>query len=584
MGPSLISNCLNRYSSYRITAALIAWSLASVTHGQVQIAGVEGRLLENILIHLNLDDETCDAPEWRVREQSERSGAEIRAALEAYGYYSPEASTTLSFGEDCWSADISVDLGEPVRLRRVDIAVAGEGGADPIFLQLIAASELREGEPLLHAAYDALKRGLLDVAQRRGYAEAAFTATRIDVYPLERVADVVLQLDSGPRYSFGAITTSQDILDPVMLERYYEFRTGDPFHRNHLTALYGALIDSGYFNSVDVRPQTPDRETRQIPIQIVLTPGRRRVLSYGVGYSTDTGPRLRVGRTDRRVNTRGAQFGVNGQLSPVISELSFNYRFPYGDPRSEWISLDAGIKHEDTETAVSNTLELGIRRVAKRGSNWQETRFIDLQIEDFEVADIKSRSRLLMPGMSWLRLEADNTLRPERGYRLGFEVTGANDTLGSDTTFLQLTAEAKWIRSFGNDHRLLVRGRVGAIWEDDFTQLPPSVRFFAGGDNSIRGYDFESLGPVDAAGQVIGGNRLIVASIEYEFPLVRRWSAALFVDAGNAFRDNDFETSTGVGAGIRWQSPLGPIRVDLAKPLDGEERDLQLHVSLGADL
>ena len=566
----------------RIAAALIAWSLTPVTYGQVQISGVEGDLLENILIHLEL--EACDAPGWRVQEQFEVSGADIRTALEAYGYYGPEIASTLSLGDDCWTASFSVDLGEPVRLRRVELSVAGEGSEDSVFRQLIEASELREGGPLLHAAYDALKRGLLDIAQRRGYAEAAFTASRIDVYPPERVADVVLRLESGPRYTFGTITTSQDVLDPAMLERYYEFRTGDPFHRSHLTTLYGALIDTGYFNSVDVRPQTPDGETKQIPIQIFLTPARRRQISYGIGYSTDTGPRLRIGRTDRRVNPRGAQFGINGQLSPVISELSFNYRFPYGDPRSEWVSLDAGIKHEDTETAVSDTLELGIRRVVNRRSSWQETRFIDLQIEDFHVADTRSRSRLLMPGMSWLRLDADNTLRPARGYRLGLEVTGASDAIGSDTTFSQVMADAKWIRSFGNDHRLLVRGRVGAIWADDFTKLPPSVRFFAGGDNSIRGYDFESLGPRDANGLVIGGNRLVVASIEYEFPLVRRWSAAFFVDSGSAYSDNDFETSTGFGAGIRWQSPLGPIRIDVARPLDGEDRDLRLHVSLGADL
>jgi len=575
---------MNRFSIHSATATLIACLLTCVAHGQVQVSGVEAPLLENVLIHLKLDDEACDAPEWRVREQAERADAEIRTALEAYGYYGPRISFTLNFGEDCWTADIDIELGEPVRLRSVDISVSGEGSEDSIFLQMIEASGLEEGQPLLHGAYEELKRGLLDVAQRRGYAEADLAANRIDVFPLERNADVVLRLESGPRYTFGAITTSQDVLDPAILERYYEFRTGDPFHRSHLTNLYGALIDTSYFNSVDVRPQTPDRETKQIPIQINLTPASRLTLSYGVGYSTDTGPRLRAERNNRRVNDRGAQFGINGQLSPVISELSFNYRFPYGDPRSEWVSLDAGVKHEDTETAVSNTLELGIRRVANRRSGWQETRFVDLQIEDFEVADTKSRSRLLMPGMSWLRLEADNTLRPERGYRLGLEVTGAGDALGSDTSFMQVTAEAKWIRTFGNAQRLLVRGRLGAIWEDDFSKLPPSVRFFAGGDTSIRGYEFESLGPVDADGLVVGGNRLAIASIEYEFPIVRQWSAALFVDSGGAFRDNDFETSTGVGIGLRWRTPLGPIRVDLAKPLDGDDDDVRLHVSLGTDL
>ena len=145
-------------------------------------------------------------------------------------------------------------------------------------------------------------------------------------------------------------------------------------------------------------------------------------------------------------------------------------------------------------------------------------------------------------------------------------------------------ASAKWIWSLPNEARIIFRGEVGTTWKDDFNALPPSVRFFAGGDTSVRGYEYESLGPTDTDGEVIGGSSLAVASVEYEHPIVPRWSVAAFVDSGDAFDDSSFETNTGVGVGFRWQSPLGPIRVDVAKPFDGDDRGARLHISLGPDL
>jgi translocation and assembly module TamA len=156
--------------------------------------------------------------------------------------------------------------------------------------------------------------------------------------------------------------------------------------------------------------------------------------------------------------------------------------------------------------------------------------------------------------------------------------------MASDTDFLQVIFSTRWIRSFDNRGRILTRLRASITREDQFDKLPPSVRFFAGGDNSIRGYQFRSLGPINSDGDVIGGNRLLVGSVEYEHPVKERWSVATFYDAGNAFRDNEFHAVAGAGIGARWQSPLGPIRIDFAKPLDGLDRDTRIHISFGPDL
>jgi translocation and assembly module TamA len=257
---------------------------------------------------------------------------------------------------------------------------------------------------------------------------------------------------------------------------------------------------------------------------------------------------------------------------------------PLRDSRTEWLSFDVGVEREKTETAESERLELGARRVHERRSDWTRTELLSLRVEDFAVADQESRARLLIPGVDWTRIRADNEIRPARGSRLSLEVRGANDTLLSDTTFVQAVAQGKWIWSLPSGQRFLVRGHVGATAEREFEELPASVRFFAGGDNSVRGYDFEELGPVDADGKVIGGSSLATGSFEFEQPLRARWSLAFFVDVGNAFEGSRVDAKTAVGLGGRWQSPLGPIRIDLARPLDDDVDQWRVHVNLGPDL
>src|SRR5690606_23465332 len=128
------------------------------------------------------------------------------------------------------------------------------------------------------------------------------------------------------------------------------------------------------------------------------------------------------------------------------------------------------------------------------GDDWTFSQSLSYLTEDFEVAAQTGRSRLLMPGLSWSRLRADSPVRPDRGSRIDLELRGASDTLGSDTSFVQAVTSTKWIWPGPNGARWLVRGAFGMTRKSEFSELPPSVRFFAGGDASVRGYKFKSLG------------------------------------------------------------------------------------------
>jgi translocation and assembly module TamA len=563
---------------------LCVWLASTPARAGVVVEGVEEEVRVNILAVMRLDEEPCDAPRRRIEQASDVALPAIRTALEAFGYYAPRIERSLEFAEDCWTARFDIQLGEPVLLRRVDINVTGDGAGDSAFSALVAAAMLTPGASLRHGRYEKLKTDLSTRALERGYVEARFIQSRIDVYPSELAADVTIEYATGPRYRFGQAQIEQSILHDSFVAAFLDFEPGEYYDNERLVQTRLDLIDSGYFNIVDVRPLPADPESLQIPIAVTLTPAPKRTIGYGLGVSTDTGVRVRFARNVRRFNEAGHQLNFNAMVSPVISEVSANYRLPYGDPRHEWVSFDGGVNREETETSESDRLQLGARRVLRGMSAWERTHYLTLLFEDFTVGEQLGRSTLLMPGIEFLRLRADNAVRPRNGSKFLLEFRGASDYVVSDATFVQAIARTKWIWGLPRASRLLVRTDVGWTKVDDVRDLPPSVRFFAGGDSSVRGYDFQTLGPTNDDGEVIGGSRLLTGSVEIEKAIKRLWSVAAFVDAGNAFEGTRPDLHRGVGIGARWQSPLGPIRVDIAKPQDGSDRGLRLHISLGPDL
>jgi translocation and assembly module TamA len=563
-------------------AAALAFGAEKVEN--VEITGLDPAQAANVRAHLDLDEEACDAPEWRVEQEYQASAEKIRTALEALGYYEPRIDPSLERTPQCWHAKFAIRVGPPTLVRKVDVELVGEAAKDSTFVTAREQSPVKAGAVLNHGDYEALKRRWLDLAVERGYADAQFTANRIDVYPEQRVADIVLHFDSGKRYRFGAISFQQDVLSDDLIHSYVKIRRGDPYDGRDLNTLYTALANSGYFRNIEVRPQAADRDSGEIPVDILLAGAKRRVISYGVGYSTDTGPRVRFSRNNRRVNEEGHQFGITAQISPLVSEISVNYRMPVDDPRTDWLAFDAGVKSEHTQTADSDSLQIGARRLTRREHDWYRATILTFLIEDFTVGADTGRAQLLMPGADWTRLHTDNTIRANHGSKLELEARGASDAIFSDSSFVQVILHGKWVWSPSDQSRILFRSELGAMYDSDFSKLPPSVRFFAGGDNSIRGYDYNTLGPTDATRQVIGGSELAVASLEYEHKVRPHWSVAVFVDSGNAFNRGAFSAKTGAGIGARWLSPLGPIRVDVAHPFEDPRNSWRLHITLGPDL
>jgi translocation and assembly module TamA len=581
--PPTVAHARKRFAP---TLALLAALGARVgaACADVELSGLDPAQSANVRAYLDFVNEPCDAPAWRVEQQYDGAPAKIRSALEALGYYEPKIAASIEHGAQCWHAKFAIGVGAPTVVRNLDVQLIGEAARDAAFVGAREQSPLKLGAVLHHGDYEALKRRWLDLSAERGYADAKFTDNRIDVYPTERVADVVLHFDSGQRYRFGDISFQQDVLSDELIRSYVKIHRGDPYDGGELNALYTSLANSGYFRDIEVRPQQANGTTDEIPVDIVLAGAKRRFITYGLGYSTDTGPRFRFSRTNHRVNDQGHQFGINAQVSPVVSEVTANYRMPINDPRTDWVAFDAGVKRETTDTADSDSLQIGARRATSRERGWIRITLLNFLVEDFTVGVETGRAQLLMPGVDWTRVRSDNTIRPNHGSKIELEARGAADALLSDSSFVQVILHGKWIWSPTKHARILLRSELGAMQQSDFAALPPSVRFFAGGDNSVRGYAYKSLGPTDSTGAVIGGSELAVASLEYEHNVRPHWSVAMFVDSGNAFDRGAFDTRTGAGIGARWQSPLGPIRVDVAHPFDDSSTNWRLHITLGPDL
>lgn len=556
----------------------------SAETGEVIIKGVDGAAADNVKAYLSIDDEPCDAPQWRIQGRFKRADEEIRKALQAFGYYQPKIDKHLGAEDQCWQATFTIEPGQRVKLRKVDIQIQGPAKDDPPFGKRLKRDPMKPGQALRQDRYEDLKRDLQNLAVERGYLRGQFTRHELRVNPKAGYADIILHYDSGPRFRFGSTTIQQDILNPKLVRRFIAYEEGEPYDSAKIAKTHQALTNSGYFSQVIVRPELDGAQDEAVPTRLELAPTKRRRYSGGVGFATDVGPRLSLEYQDKRVNWRGHRFRANLRLSPVLSELTLGYRIPLRDPSKEFLSFDGGFQHEDTDTSRSDTFKLSASRTLKRAHAWLERQFIEFIREDFAVAGESTISVLLTPGITWSKVVTHNHLYPRNGYRVSLETRGALKALASEVDVIQFVARAKKITGLPWRSRLIARADLGASILDEFALLPSSLRFFAGGDNSVRGYAFESLGPRNARGDVLGGRNLIVGSLEIDHLLTEKWGVAAFVDSGNAFNDTNIDLETGTGLGLRWRSPIGPVRLDLALALDKRGDPIRFHVSIGPDL
>lgn len=556
-----------------------------VARVQVEVIGVGGEVKENVrqVLSLARAAEAGTLPVARIRRLHGQAAAEIELALQPFGYYRPRIESGLRQEGDRWVARYAITPGPPVLVRRVNLSLLGSGSDEPAFRRLVATFPVEAGDTLRHAEYEEAKLAFLGLAADSGYLAAAFDTAQIRVDRSAFSAEIILRFDTGERFNFGPVTFNQEVLDPARLQALVPFEPGEPYRADKLLQLQTALANHPSFSRVEVRPVVAQAGDGRVPIEVDLVPTKARAYEIGVGYGTDTGPRGTAGVEFRRLNRSGHRAEAELTLSTVERSISAQYLIPAVLSPAGVLTLLGGYANLDPTTSQSEAIIAGARLSRPRG-RWRETLSLTFKHESFEVGVDRGTADLLIGGGSWEHTVADSRVFPSRGHRIRFGLQGSPGGALASANFLQLDVSGKVIRSLGARTRVLARAEVGRLFTGAFRRLPPTIRYFTGGDQSVRGYRYLELGPRDVAGNVIGGEAVIAASLELDHRVFERWSLAAFYDAGNALEDLSLSLDQGMGAGIRWLSPIGLIRLDGAFAVSRRDSPFRIHFSIGPDL
>jgi translocation and assembly module TamA len=564
----------------------MAW--AATPSVQVEITGLPPDLERNVRAYLSIAQtgtQTEPLSDNRIRRLDDQAPDQIRSALQPFGYYDPTIQSSIRMEKGKWIVHYDVDLGKPTVLSAVDIAVQGEGKDAKSVRDALASIMIKPGEVLNQQRYEAAKQRLSQAAYNAGYIDASYTRSQILVRPKAHEAEIHLTLDTGPRYYFGSITVEQDILNPRFVAHFVPIKAGDPFETNRLLTVQQSLDNSGYFSSVVVDVKRDQTVDHRIPIVVHTQPRKTQDYTLGFGYGTDTGPRLSLGVELRRLNRRGHSFTANLRVSSIEQTATAEYHIPVQDVSRDFLAFSTSLGAQTVGDWNTRQLLLGM---SWQDQWWGVTRRIYFtgQRERYWTSAITTPTTrdLFFPGIQLTEQQADDPIYPRHASSWSLDLRGGSEALGSDTSFGRLHMVVKLVRPIGSRIRYLLRGEYGAIRASDFDSLPPSQRFYAGGEGTVRGYAYQSLSPSGAAGDSLGGRYLFDGSAELDVLIVGDYGAALFYDAGNAGNDPWPTLKHGAGVGLRWKSPVGMIGIDFAHPFDEPGTRFRLHLSIGGEL
>lgn len=589
---------------------VLAWAVLAqpvvADEVSVKVAGVDGEQRTNIEAFLSIRTKTevsetgllerlkkgkeapspADPPSSReIKRWHALAESEVQQALQPFGYYNVAVEAELeerSAGK--WRATYLVTPG--VRSRWCEVAVSAEAaeGSETLIAGLQKSSVPEQGSVVDHQAYATHKRRWVTQLFEAGFLDARFSTSLFTVDQQRNCVALNWVFDSGPRYLFGSIDIEQSILKDSLVSRYHNIKRGSPFSTDALIDLQLNLNNSNYFETVSLDIDRDSATDLQVPVVVRTTPRKRRRYNAGIGFGTDTGPRVTAGIESRRVNKRGHRYRVNSRASTIESSLQFEYDIPIKDVAKDRWTFYSVVERSDIGDAETTQYSLG----AAREDDWGLFRrrvFLNAEQSSFEFGDEPSRNATLVyPGLTLSIDRLDNPQFVRRGFSVSGTVLGGADALGSSTDFASLSLSGRAILPLGRRGRLLGAIDARAVEAAEFRALPPSQRFFLGGDRSVRGYAFQSISPENSAGDDIGGSRSLNFSLEVDYQLGGSWGIAAFADAGDVSNSFPSDFSKGAGLGVRYRSPVGMIRVDLAHPFDDPDTNLRVHLSIGPDL
>lgn len=564
-------------SRLRLFACLLVLCHYAVAAPRLELNGVEGQVATNIRNHLGSVEELH---KHRPRLLKQKLNGAIRNATQALGYY----ETRFEYRKDGERLIVDIELGPPVKWTAPDIAISGDAAELPAVKRIQRRPPVVAGAVINHQTYEELKQRLLEACQEHGFLDARFRQSELRVDVQQHVATAILHIDGGERYRFAAPRFSGSRLDTHLLDNLSPIEAGGYYSKDALSKLQRNLQDSRYFQQMDVR--TEKQPGHVLAVDVELTDAPRHQFGIGIGFGTDTGPRAKFRWERPHITDKGHKLTTELAVSKPEQNLNFEYHIPLERPLDKSLNFTSNWKHkivEDTDTRLGT---VGFYFSDRYRETWVANYGATYNDESYQQgSEDRKHAQYLLPGFNVTQLVVPtNNVDPLRGHKTWLDVHGSVEELGADAAFLRTNVGHKQIfRTFGRQ-LLIARAELGVINTGNIDQIPSSQRFFTGGDQTVRGYDFESLAPKDANGELIGGKFLNVASVEYSAKVAEQWRAAVFMDAGRAYNHGDEPWHKSVGIGARWLSPVGQIRVDIAFPINDEETGWRLHIFMGPPL
>ncbi|WP_295383990.1 autotransporter assembly complex family protein [uncultured Thiodictyon sp.] len=576
---------------------LLSASPAAALKLEVEVKGLEGEQKANVLALLAIYQERNDAALSGARMQvlHRLAPEQIREALTPFGLYRVAVKDSLTAPTDrrgAWVATYGVDPGPPARIAAVNYRIVGPGAENPAFPKEFP---MKVGDVLLHSRYEQAKSDLRYAASSHGYLDYQLLEHQVLVDPVSNGAVVNLVLETGPLYFFGPVSFTQDLLNEGLLRRFVRIKPGEVYNPDRLVSLQSRLLATEYYSQVVIQPHKDlTGKSQVVPIEVIASRNKANKFRVGAGFATDIGPRLSLDWHRRYLTPSGDKFHTLLSLSPGLSRFDFDYRIPIRDPRRDYFRINPSFSHYDNSTQKGSIALIHFGQSIVIGDRWRRDLGVDYRYENYEINGVTQPAvNELVPNVSWAKTVSDDPVYTTDGYRIKFTVLGAVGGIVSPNSYLSGLLDFKWIERVSKKYRVLTRADLGATWAASVNDLPASRRFYAGGDSSIRGWGFDALGPNNPLNdQTVGGRYLAVGSLELEREIKGNWSAAVFTDFGNAFDPAYPEVfNQSVGLGVRWRSPIGQIRLDLAFALTTGQGPstwglppARLHFVIGPDL
>ncbi|MET2899773.1 autotransporter assembly complex family protein [Vibrio rotiferianus] len=563
-----------------IIVSLLAFSHSAYADVSLTIKGIDGALEDNVNAYLSSIPEDDYSTSLRFQARLEQS---ITEALNALGYYHAKISYTITKDND--ELIVNVQPGEPVKIKVMDVVISGEANQDEEFTKLLNKSPLKVGRILNQGEYDSLKSSIRNLALQRGYFNGDFELSKLEVIPELNEANVRLHYNSGIRYYFGSVEITGSQIWEERVESLRPFKEGEPYLVSEVGQYNQNLSNTDWFSSVFVEPDlTKLNDGRDLPIKVSLAPAAKNQIETGIGYSTDTGVRGTLKWKKPWVSARGHSFDTALSLSKPEQTVTAGYKIPLDDVLHEYYQLQFGLKRLDNRDTDSLESNLAVERHWITDGGWHKTLYVRHLYENFSQGLQEDGVQFVLPGASFSRTRTRGGNMPMWGDKQSVTIEYGDPAVLSNTRVLRLLGRTSWIRGIGENHRGLLRLEGGANITDELEKLSPSLRFFAGGDNNIRGYGYESISPVDESGALTGAKYIATSTLEYQYRVYGNWWLAAFYDYGDAFNKNP-DWKAGAGVGIRWASPVGPVSFDFAWGLDAvPKNDFRIHFSLGPEL